>query len=78
MTEKMGVTFCGKHYEIDLEQSFAGFVKTHLAESGVDFRLDNRPEALLKAYLRMAKAVYEHETKVSELVLGIERTLSET
>ncbi len=61
--KSVGLTVCGNRYEIKLEDAFADFVNNDLQEAGVNLHTDNKPDALLKAYLRLAKqsASYEHE-----------------
>jgi len=66
--KKVGVTFCGKRYEVALDAEFAAFVEDDLKSVGVDFTVDNRPDALLKAYLRMAKQVKHYEDELAKLV----------
>ena len=72
---KVSVTFCGKQYEIDLEEDFARFVQDHLRHAGVDFGIDNRPEALLKGYLRLAKAVHDSEIEIDAMLQTVDAML---
>ncbi|MEY3090854.1 MAG: hypothetical protein RL113_1170 [Pseudomonadota bacterium] len=64
--KSVGLTVCGKRYEIQLEDGFADFVNRDLEEAGVFLNQDNKPDKLLKAYLRLAKHAnaYEHEIEM--------------
>ena len=73
--KKVGVTFCGKRYEINLDDEFAEFVENDLKNAGVDFSIDNRPEALLKAYLRIAKQYRKFEHEAEMIVRDLARSL---
>ena len=66
--KNVGLTICGKRYEIKLEDEFADFVNQDLQEAGVNFNTDNKPDALLKAYLRLAKQANEHESHIETLL----------
>jgi hypothetical protein len=61
--KQIALTISGKRYEMKLEDKFADFVNNDLKESGLSFDMDNKPDALLRAYLRLAKQAtsYEHE-----------------
>ena len=73
--KKVGVTFCGKRYEINLDDEFAEFVENDLKNAGVDFNIDNRPEALLKAYLRIAKKLRNNEEAIEKLLEELTDTI---
>jgi hypothetical protein len=73
--KKVGVTFCSKRYEINLDDAFAEFVEADLKNAGVDFSIDNRPEALLRAYLRLAKQMSEIERALQKLADRLDDTI---
>lgn len=64
--KQVGLTISGKRYNMSLEDDFADFVSNDLQEAGVELHKDNKADALLKAYLRLAKQAtsYEHEIEL--------------
>ncbi len=64
----VGVTFCGNRYEIKLDDAFADFVNNDLRQAGVNLHTDNKPDALLKAYLRLAKQANNYEKEIELLI----------
>lgn len=66
--KSVAVTICGKRYEMQLEDSFADFVNKDLEEVGVLFNQDNKPDKLLKAYLRLAKYANSYENEIEMLI----------
>ncbi|MBD3790095.1 MAG: hypothetical protein IE885_07005 [Campylobacterales bacterium] len=64
----VGLTVCGKRYEIKLEDAFADFVNRDLKEAGVELNKDNTPDKLLKAYLRLAKQATSYEDEIELLI----------
>jgi len=66
--KKVGLTICGSRYETMLEDDFADFVNRDLQEAGVEMNMDNRPDALLKAYLRLAKQATSYESEIDMLI----------
>ena len=73
--KSVGVSFCGKRYNINLEEEFAAYVESLMVQAGINFHTDNRPDVLLKAYLRLAKQLYEYDGRLDRLSDDIERTL---
>jgi len=66
--KNVGLTVCGNRYEIKLEENFADFVSRDLAESGINLHTDNKPDKLLKAYLRLAKQAASYEDEIELLI----------
>jgi len=66
--KSVGLTISGNRYEVKLEDDFANFVIKDLEEAGVNFRLDNKPDKLLKAYLRLAKQAASYESEIEMLI----------
>ena len=66
--KQLGVTICGIRYDMKLEDEFADFVKKDLQDAGVGLDRDNKPDALLKAYLRLAKQANSYETEIDLLI----------
>ena len=66
--KQVGLTVSGNRYEIKLEDEFADFVSKDLQESGVHLNRDNKPDKLLKAYLRLAKQATSYEDEIELLI----------
>jgi len=66
--KNVGLTISGNRYEIKLEDEFANFVIKDLKESGINFNQDNKPERLLKAYLKLAKQTSSYEDEIELLI----------
>ena len=66
--KNVALTVSGNRYEIKLEESFADFVNKDLQESGVNLDQDNKPDKLLKAYLRLAKQATNYEDEIELLI----------
>jgi len=66
--KNVGLTISGNRYEIKLEDEFANFVMKDLKESGINFNQDNKPERLLKAYLKLAKQTSSYEDEIELLI----------
>jgi len=64
--KQVGLTISGNRYTVNLDDDFADFVYRDLKEAGVELFKDNKPDALLRAYLRLAKQAtsYEHEIEM--------------
>ncbi len=70
--KNVALTVSGKRYEIKLEDEFADFVNTDLQKSGVNLNTDNKPDKLLKAYLRLAKQATSYEDEIELLIETLE------
>jgi len=66
--KNVGLTVSGNRYEIKIEDAFADFVNKDLQEAGVNLHQDNKPDKLLKAYLRLAKQAASHEDEIELLI----------
>ena len=64
----VGLTVSGNRYEIKLEDDFADFVNKDLTEAGINLHTDNKPDKLLKAYLRLAKQANSYEQEIETLL----------
>lgn len=70
--KNVGLTVSGIRYEIKLEDTFADFVVKDLTEAGVNLKQDNKPDKLLKAYLRLAKQATSYEDEIELLIETLE------
>jgi translation initiation factor 2 beta subunit (eIF-2beta)/eIF-5 len=66
--KNVALTVSGNRYEIKLEDDFADFVNRDLEEAGVRLDRDNKPDKLLKAYLRLAKQATSYEDELELLI----------
>ena len=66
--KNVALTISGKRYEVKLEDEFADFVIADLQASGIAFNRDNQPDALLKAYLKLAKQATSYEREIDLLI----------
>jgi len=64
----VGLTVSGNRYEIKLDDDFADFVNKDLTEAGINLHTDNKPDKLLKAYLRLAKQATSYENEIELLI----------
>ena len=66
--KNVALTVSGNRYNIKLEDDFADFVNKDLQEAGVNLSTDNKPDKLLKAYLRLAKQATSYEQEIELLI----------
>jgi len=66
--KQVALTISGKRYEMKLEDKFADFVNNDLKDAGLSFDKDNKPDALLRAYLRLAKQATSYESELELLI----------
>ena len=66
--KNVALTVSGNRYKIKLEDEFADFVNKDLQEAGVNLATDNKPDKLLKAYLRLAKQATSYEQEIELLI----------
>ena len=71
--KKIALTVSGRRYEITLEDVFADFVNQDLQDAGVEMHQDNKPEKILKAYLRLAKQLSTYDEEISQLIEKLEK-----
>ena len=70
--KNVALTVSGNRYNIKLEDDFADFVNKDLQEAGVNLNTDNKPDKLLKAYLRLAKQATSYEDEIELLIETLE------
>lgn len=70
--KQVALTISGKRYEMKLEDKFADFVNNDLQEAGLLFDRDNKPDALLRAYLRLAKQANSYESEIDLLINALD------
>jgi len=66
--KNVALTVSGSRYEIKLEDDFADFVNKDLQDAGINLNTDNKPDKLLKAYLRLAKQATSYEEEIELLI----------
>ena len=66
--KNVALTVSGSRYEIKLEDDFADFVNKDLQDAGINLSTDNKPDKLLKAYLRLAKQAASYEDEIELLI----------
>ena len=66
--KNVALTVSGSRYEIKLEDDFADFVNKDLQNAGINLNTDNKPDKLLKAYLRLAKQATSYEEEIELLI----------
>jgi len=66
--KNVALTVSGNRYEIKLEDDFADFIQKDLQEAGINLNTDNKPDTLLKAYLRLAKQANSYENEIELLI----------
>ena len=64
----VGLTISGSRYEVKLDDGFADFVTSDLKDAGVNLNTDNKPDKLLKAYLKLAKQAASYESEIEMLI----------
>jgi hypothetical protein len=70
--KKVGITIAGNRYEVKLEENFAAFVEKDLVASGINLHTDNKPEKILKAYLKIAQQTTSYEDEIELLIETLE------
>jgi translation initiation factor 2 beta subunit (eIF-2beta)/eIF-5 len=66
--KNVAFTISGSRYEIKLEDEFAEFVNKDLQDAGLNMSIDNKPDKLLKAYLKLAKQAASYEEEIELLI----------
>lgn len=64
----LSLSVLGTRYDVRLEDGFADFIFQEFQEVGLDTTLDNKPEKLLQAYLRLAKQQYIHDDEIEKFI----------
>jgi len=73
--KSVGLTVAGKRYDVKLDDEFADFVMQDLQDAGLSLSLNNQPDMLLKAYLRLAKQAASHESELEMLIETLDATI---
>jgi len=68
MMKAVGLTISGNRYEVKLDDEFADFIINDLKDAGVNLNTDNKPDKLLKAYLKLAKQAASYESEIEMLI----------
>lgn len=66
--KNVALTVSGRRYHMKLEDDFADYVNKDLLDVGINLHTDNKPDKLLKAYLKLAKQVTAYENKIEFLI----------
>jgi hypothetical protein len=64
----VGLTISGNRYEVKLDDEFADFIIADLKSAGINLHTDNKPDKLLKAYLKLAKQAASYESEIEMLI----------
>jgi len=70
--QKVAVTINGTRYEFEVDKTLAKFIIDDLTSADIALDQDNKTDKLLKAYLRLAKQVSEHENKINSIISKID------
>jgi len=70
--KNVALTVAGNRYEVKLEDDFADFVYRDLQAAGVNLNTDNKPDKLLRAYLRLVKKTIDYENEIELLIDTLE------
>lgn len=70
--KQVALTISGNRYKIELDDDFADFVNKDLQDAGINIFQDNKPDKLLKAYLRLAKQTTSYEDEIELLIETLE------
>lgn len=66
--KKVAVTIAGTRYEFALEENFADFILEEFRENEVLLDQDNRPDKLLKAFLKVSKQCFEYDESIEAII----------
>ncbi len=70
--QKVAVTINGTRYEFEVDKTLAKFIIDDLTSADIALDQDNKTDKLLKAYLRLAKQINEHENKINSIISKID------
>lgn len=70
--QKVAVTVNGIRYEFEVNKTLAQFIIDDLASADIALDQDNKTDKLLKAYLRLAKQISEHENQINSIISKID------
>ena len=66
--KKVAVTIAGTRYEFALEENYADFILEEFRENEVLLDQDNRPDKLLKAFLKVSKQCFEYDESIEAII----------
>jgi len=66
MSKKISITLSGNRFDIDLEEEFADFLKSALAED-LSTDANNDPKKVLQAYVKKCHELFELENSIETL-----------
>lgn len=75
MSKTVALSILGHRYEMTLDDALADFVHQDLSSCEIFFERDNRPDKLLKAYLRLAQIVQGVQGELERFEHQIDETI---
>jgi hypothetical protein len=71
MSKKIGLHIGGRRFDVDVEEEFANFLQTQMAQ---DFNIEgnNDLKIILQAYVRKTHELYTQEKQLLELLKKME------
>ena len=69
---KVSLTFNAKPYTIEVEESFAPFLRAQIAQD-FDTHNNNELKTLLYAYVRQTFTLYEQEKQITALLAALDK-----
>ncbi|MDY0194744.1 MAG: hypothetical protein WC253_07715 [Sulfurovaceae bacterium] len=70
--QKVALTINGIRYEFEVDKTLAKFIIDDLTSADIALNQDNKTDKLLKAYLRLAKQISEHENQINSIISKID------
>ncbi len=70
--QKVAITINGIRYEFEVDETLAKFIIDDLTSADIALNQDNKTDKLLKAYLRLAKQISEHESQINSIISKID------
>jgi transcription termination factor NusB len=70
--QKVAITINGIRYEFEVDETLAKFIIEDLTSADIALNQDNKTDKLLKAYLRLAKQISEHENQINNIISKID------
>jgi len=62
--EKIIFSIAGRRFDVELEETFAQYIKQDLFDNNVSSDRDNEPTKLLQLYLKAMKKNFENEEQI--------------
>ncbi|HHO42679.1 MAG TPA: hypothetical protein ENN12_04910 [Epsilonproteobacteria bacterium] len=75
MSKIITISILGHRYEMTLDDTFADFIEQDLRSCDIYLNRDNRPDKLLKAYLRLAQIVQGIQSELERFEHQIDETI---